>query len=97
MQKASTKRGRPPINIDWNQFDKLSSIPSITRPEITSFFHCSDDTLNRAVKKQYGKPLSKVLALKKSVHIKAAVWKTALVNGSVRAQIFLFKKYARWG
>jgi hypothetical protein len=44
--------GRPTIEIDWKLFDKLCYMQA-TQLEIASFFNCSVDTIERAVKKQY--------------------------------------------
>ncbi len=42
------KTGRPKIEIDWEQFDKLCMI-QCTLIEIASWFDCTSDTIERAV------------------------------------------------
>jgi hypothetical protein len=95
VQNTPAKRGRKPIEINWNLLDKLLAL-QISPEEITGFIPCSRDTLERAVHQRYGKALVKVMKLKRNVVIKETMWKSALA-GNVRAQIFLFKKYLPWG
>lgn len=47
-----TKRGRKQIPIDWNQFNKLCAL-QCTLQEISFFFHCSPDTIERRVKQEH--------------------------------------------
>jgi len=47
------KTGRPRIEIDWEEFDKLCAIQATLR-EIASWFNCSEDTIERAVKREHG-------------------------------------------
>lgn len=46
------KRGRPKIEIDFNQFEKLCMI-NCTLSEIASFFCVSEDTIENRVKHHY--------------------------------------------
>ena len=46
------KMGRPKIEIDWDQFNKLCSL-HCTLEEIAGFFDCSADTIERRVKDKY--------------------------------------------
>ena len=46
------KRGRKPIEINWEEFEALCAIQATLR-EMECFFGCSEDTLERAVKRQY--------------------------------------------
>lgn len=43
---------RPRVEIDWDQFDKLCVIQA-TLAEIASWFSCSEDTIERAVKRKH--------------------------------------------
>lgn len=45
-KKKKGKGGRPPIQIDQDQFKSLCGI-QCTLEEIASFFHCSKDTIER--------------------------------------------------
>lgn len=48
IKEEPNKVGRPPINIDWKEFDKLCAI-HCTLAEIADFFDCSEDTIERRV------------------------------------------------
>lgn len=50
-------RGPTPIQIDWDEFDKLVSF-QCTQEEIAAFFNCSVDTLERAVAREKGEKLA---------------------------------------
>lgn len=45
--------GRPRIELDWDQFDKLCAI-HCTLIEIADWFECSEDTIELRVKEKYG-------------------------------------------
>ena len=45
------KGGRPRVKIDWKQFDKLCEM-QCTLVEIASVLRCSEDTIERAVKRK---------------------------------------------
>jgi len=45
--------GRPPISIDWKQFDGFCKI-QCSLAEIASFFNCSEKTIERKVQEHYG-------------------------------------------
>ena len=47
------KMGRPQKEIDADQFEKLCYL-QCTLGEIASFFECSEDTIERWAKRQYG-------------------------------------------
>ena len=44
-------RGRPRIEIDWKTFDNLCGL-QCTLAEIASFFDCTEDTIQNAVKRE---------------------------------------------
>lgn len=44
--------GRPKIEIDWDEFDKLCNM-QCTLVEIAGWFDCSEDTIERRVKEKY--------------------------------------------
>lgn len=48
----ANKGGRPKKEIDWNEFDKLCFIQCTLR-EIAHWFDCSEDTIERAVKREH--------------------------------------------
>lgn len=47
------KIGRPRIEIDWEDFDKLCAMQA-TLNEIAGWFRCSTDTIERAVEREHG-------------------------------------------
>jgi len=51
MPKGNPKGGRPLILIDWESFDKLCAL-HCTLVEISEWFNCSEDTIERAVKRE---------------------------------------------
>lgn len=46
------KRGRPQVNIDKNQFEKLCAM-WCTLEDVTGFFECSEETVRRFCKREY--------------------------------------------
>lgn len=46
------KRGKP-VEIDWNEFDRLCGIQCSLR-EIAQWFNCSEDSIERHVEKTHG-------------------------------------------
>ena len=49
---SAKKIGRPLKEIDWHQFDKLCEIQCTLR-EIAAWFECSEDTIERAVLREF--------------------------------------------
>lgn len=45
--------GRPKIDIDWDEFKKLCQMQA-TLVEISGWFDCSEDTIERRVQEEYG-------------------------------------------
>lgn len=60
------KMGRPTIEIDWEQFEKLCGL-HCTLIEIAAWFKCSMDTIERACKRHYKESFAEVYSKKKSV------------------------------
>jgi len=58
------KRGRKPIEINWEEFEALCAIQATLR-EMALFFNCSERTIERAVKKQYKANFVNVFAQKR--------------------------------
>ena len=88
------KRGRPPIEIDWEEFEALCAIQATLR-EMAIVFGCSEDTIQRAVKKHYKENFSVVFGekrLRRFVSLRRRIWQSAL-NGNVTLLIFLAKQY----
>lgn len=60
------KRGPHPIQINWDEFDKLVSY-QCTQIEIADFFGCDVDTLDNACQRDRGEKLSDVWSKKRSL------------------------------
>jgi hypothetical protein len=87
------KVGRPLIEIDWKEFDKLCGL-QCTQEDIADFFECSVDTISRAVKREKGKSFAEYFALKKKkgqISLRRMQWK--LAETSVAMSIWLGKQY----
>lgn len=88
------KRGRKPITIKWEEFDALCAIQATLR-EMAIVFGCSEDTIQRAVKKHYKENFSVVFGEKRQrgfISLRRRIWQSAL-NGNVTLLIFLAKQY----
>lgn len=58
--------GRPPVQIDQDQFEKLCGI-QCTKEEIADFFNVDEDTLNAWCKRTYGHTFSVIYKQKKGM------------------------------
>ena len=92
----STRRGRPQIPIDQKVFEGLCNL-QCSRKEICGVLGISEDTLDRFVKKSYGKSatFTSVFSLKSAgslVSLRRAMFKSA-ESGNVTAQIWLSKQH----
>lgn len=93
------RTGRPPIQIDKEQFEKLC-ILHCTRDDIAGFFDCSADTIERWCGKTYkdedGKAMTfaavfKMKSAKGKVSLRRIQWAHAEKNPAMA--IFLGKQY----
>lgn len=85
--------GRPQIAIDWDAFDKLCQL-QCSLLEIASFFDCSDDTIERAVKREKGVHFAEYFALKRGkgkIALRRAQFN--LAGKDSRMAIWLGKQY----
>jgi hypothetical protein len=86
--------GRPRIEIDWNQFNKLCSI-QCTLEEIAGWFSCSVDTIENRVKEVHGITFSEYFRQKRSggkISLRRKQYETALA-GNTTMLIWLGKQY----
>ncbi len=86
--------GRPPIPIDWDNFDKLCQM-QCTLVEIASFFNCSTDTIENKVKSAHGVTFSAYLTEKAAIgriSLRRKMYKMALEGDRVML-IWLSKQY----
>ena len=82
---------RPKIPIDKIQFEKLCAI-QCTLDEIAYYFDCSEDTVERWVKRTYKKTFTEIFNIKKSggrIALRKAQFRLAKKNASMA--IFLGK------
>ena len=89
-----SKTGRPKIEIDFAEVDKLCQI-QCTGEEIASFFGISYDTLERRCKEQFKVSLAEYIkekSAKGKSSLRRLQWKAAM-NGSVTMLIWLGKQY----
>ena len=88
------KMGRPKIEIDQEQFEKLCGL-QCTEEEIASWFKCSVDTLESWVKKTYNQKtftdVYKIYSASGKISIRRNQFKMAEYNPSMA--IFLGKQY----
>lgn len=87
------KMGRPKKEIDAEQFEKLCGL-QCTKEEIASFFDCSEDTIERFCKAEYGETFAVIFAQKRKrgrISLRRTQWK--LAEKSPAMAIFLGKQY----
>ena len=88
------KLGRPLIEIDWAQFDKLCQVQA-TLAEISGWFDCSEDTIERAVKREHDMLFADYFKKKSAggkVSLRRKQYQSAL-GGSVPMMIWLGKQH----
>lgn len=86
--------GRPQIEINWTAFDKLCLL-QCTLEEIASFFNCSVDTIERAVKRDKGFGFAEYYK-KKSAGGKSSLRRKQMevaLSGNTTMLIWLGKQY----
>ena len=97
MTKKPAKRGRkgrPKIEIDWDEFEKLCMI-QCTLTEIADWFKCSEDTIERRCREQKKMLFAeyfKKLAVGGKISLRRSQFKLA-VGGNPSLNIWLGKQY----
>lgn len=84
---------RPQIEIPVREFEKLCSL-QCTLAEIAGFFGCSEDTIERWCKREYGESFAEVFRLKRGVgkvSLRRAQFRMAEKNPTMA--IWLGKQY----
>jgi len=92
------QRGRKRIEIDWRTFESLCAIQA-TLTEMANFFHCSEDTIERAVRRNYGRHFAEVFAEKRQggfLSLRRRMWELA-IKGNVTLLIFMSKHFLAMG
>ena len=85
--------GRPRIEIDKEQFEKLCAL-QCTLTEIAGFFGCSEDTIERWCKREYKNTFAEVFKSKREagkISLRRTQWK--LAEKSAAMAIFLGKNF----
>lgn len=93
-KKDNAKMGRPPIEIDWEEFDKLLQL-QCTKEEMASWFNCSVDTIENKLRIEHGTTFSAYRALKAPtgrVSLRRHQW-LAAQKGNVAMLIWLGKQW----
>lgn len=88
------KTGRPRIDINWDEFEKLCGM-HCTQAEIADWFRCDVVTIENRCKVQYGKTFYNVYQEKKgkgNISLRRKQWQIAL-GGNVTMLIWLGKQY----
>jgi len=86
--------GRPRIEIDWVEFDKLCTM-QCTLVEIAGWFECSEDTIERRIREKYDCTFAELFTQKRSkgkISLRRKQYETAL-KGNVAMLIWLGKQY----
>lgn len=86
--------GRHPIEINWEEFDKLCAMQA-TQEEIAQWFQCSVDTIERCVKKKHGIKFAEYFKQKRvigKISLRRAQYKKAL-DGDNTMLVWLGKQY----
>lgn len=92
-QKAK-KTGRPKIQINWEEFDKLCTM-QCTLEEMASWFGCSEDTLERRCKEDKKLRFADYFKKRSSggrISLRRSQFKAA-IEGNVTMLIWLGKQY----
>lgn len=87
------KGGRPRKEIDKDFFENLCGL-QCTKEEVASFFDCSEDTIERFCKREYGESFAVVFSKKRErgkISLRRTQWK--LAEKSATMAIFLGKQY----
>lgn len=90
---TENKGGRPRIEIDHKQFENLCGL-QCTLAEISDFFSCSDDTIERWCKREYGEGFAETFKKhsgKGKISLRRAQFRLAEKNASMA--IWLGKQY----
>jgi hypothetical protein len=86
--------GRPRIEIDWADFDRLCEV-QCTFEELAAHFGVSEDTIERAVKREHGVSFADYFAQKRKagfVSLRSKQYELAMA-GNATMLIFLGKQY----
>ncbi len=86
--------GRPRIEVNWTEFDKLCAM-QCSLVEIAGWFDCSEDTIERRVKETHGITFAEYFAQKRGkgkIALRRKQYEVA-ISGNVSMLIWLGKNY----
>ncbi len=86
--------GRPRIEIDWKELDKLCGL-QCSLEEIAGWFNCSIDTIEARIKETHGMTFPEYFSQKRSggkISLRRKQYETAM-SGNVTMLIWLGKQY----
>lgn len=89
-----TKMGRPRIEIDFKELDKLCAL-QCTQEEIAGWFECSIDTIEARIKETHGMTFPEYFAQRRSggkISLRRKQYETAM-SGNPTMLIWLGKQY----
>ena len=93
--KMKAKMGRPKIEIDVEEFEKLCGI-QCTLVEISAWFRCTEDTIETWAKATYGVTFSEIYKQKRGVgkiSLRRRQYQVAVNDGNPTMLIWLGKQY----
>ncbi len=91
-----TVMGRPRIEIDWKEFDKLCGL-QCTLEEIAGWYNCCVDTIENRVKEEHSITFSEYFKQKRSsgkISLRRKQYETAM-SGNPTMLIWLGKQYLK--
>lgn len=94
MAEERKKKGRPSVEIDKEQFEKLCAIQA-TEEEIAGWFKCSQETIRRFCKREYDQQFCEVykrLSANGKISLRRTQFRIA-EGGNATMAIFLGKQY----
>lgn len=94
VPQKKRRTGRPKVEIDWDVFENLCRI-QCTLEEMVGILKCSEDTIERAVKRQYKKSFADIVKELKAdgrASLRRLQWVSA-GKGNIAMQIWLGKQH----
>lgn len=88
-------QGRPPKEIDWKQFEAMCAI-HCTHEEICAILDVAINTLDRQIKKKYGKSFGQIYKEKTATgkrSLRHNMWQKALQKNDNTMMLFLAKNH----
>lgn len=90
--------GRPPVEIDWELFEKLIWVPVLTNPQLADMLKISTSTLERATRSKFNDTIDGIRSQKQGPmrnKLFVKMWETAMA-GNPACIIWLTKNLFGW-